>query len=276
MTTTTETTMPSWLSNPTKGAIGDIKSWLKSGKNRVYGTKPGESLFTGMNDMQSKAIGNANWMADQDLGAMFGGDQAKGYWDQYANAGMVNGKIGSVEDYMSPYTQGVLDPAIREIQEESERQRRGIGAGAAMAGAFGDARHGVMEGQNMEKTNQAVGDTTARIYSDAFNNGQNQRNLATERLGTAASGVQGVGDNLYGKMNDVTDRLNAAGSQSYNFEEKRRQTMQNFQTALMNKDYDSAMKMLGALSGSPKESTTEQSSDTGMLGLVGALLGGMF
>lgn len=276
MSTTTETTMPDWLQKPTQGAIGDISKWLKSGKNRIYGTKRGESLFTPMNGMQSEAIGNAGWMADQDLGAMFGGDQAKGYWDQYANAGLIDGKVGSVQDYMSPYTEGVLDPALREIQQESERQRRGIGAGAAMAGAFGDARHGVMEGENMEKTNQAVGDTTSRIYADAFGNAQNQRNLATERLGTAANGVQGVGDNLYNKMNDVTDRLNAAGSQSYNFEEKRRQTMQNFQQALMDKDYNSAVKMLSALNGAPRESTTETESDTGMFGLLGSLLGGLF
>jgi hypothetical protein len=276
MSTTTETTMPDWLSGPASSSLKQIQKWLKSDKNYVYGTKKGQSLFTPMNSMQNKAISNADWMADQDIGEMFGLDQAKGYWDEYANAGKVNGGIGNVQDYMSPYTQGVLDPAIREIQEESERQRRGIGASAAMSGAFGDARHGVMEGQNMEKTNQAVSDTTGRIMADAFNNGQAQRNLAVERLGTAAAGVQGVGDDLFGKVNEVNDRLTTAGNTAYNFQEKKRQTMQQFQEALKNKRYDDALKLLSAVNGAPKESTTETESDTGIWGLLGALAGGLF
>lgn len=276
MTTTTETTMPEWLSGPADKSLKQIQRWLKSDQNYVYGSKKGQSLFTPMNDMQNKAIGNANWMADQDLGELFGLNQAKGYWDKYANAGLINGEVGSVEDYMSPYTQGVLDPAIREIQEESERQRRGIGAGAAMAGAFGDARHGVADVGNYEKTNQAIGDTTARIYADAFGNAQNQRNLGIERLGTAASGIEGVGDNLYGKMTDVNDRLTTAGNTAYNFQERKRQTMQAFQEALKNKRYDDAIKLLSAVNGAPKESTTETESDTGLWGLLGSLAGGLF
>lgn len=276
MSTTTETTMPDWLSNPSKNSLKDIQKWLGSNKNYTYGTKKDESLFTGMNGMQKDALGNTNWMANQDIGQMFGLDQAKGYWDEYANAGKVNGQVGNVSDYMDPYLKGVLDPAIREIQDESERQRRGIGASAAMSGAFGDARHGVADVGNYAKTNEAISDTTGRIYSDAFGNAQNERNLAVERLGTAATGVQGVGSDLYSKMNDVNDRLMNAGDVSYNFQEKKRATMQQFQEALKNKKYDDAMKMLAAINGTPKESTSETESDTGMWGLLGALAGGLF
>lgn len=275
MSTETSTTLPDWLTGPTKTALGDIQDWLGSKDNYVYGSKPGESLFTGMNSMQKQAIGNTNWLANQDLGKMFGLDRAKNLWNQYSNADLINGKVGSVKDYMNPYVNRVLNPQIREIQQESDRQANQIGSQAAASGAFGDARHGIAEGENMEKTDQAISDATGQAYSNAFNAGQQQRNAAIERLGTGAQGLQGVGDNLFQKMNDVNDSLYNAGTQAYNFDERKRQTMQQFQEALKNKKYDDALKLLAAINGSPKESTTETSSNDGLWGLLGSALGGL-
>jgi len=273
---TTETKMPKWLKGPTKDALGDIRKWLRSDQNYVYGTKKGEDLFTPMNSLMKGAIGNAKWLGKQDIGQTFGLDEAKSYWDDYANAGKINGEIGTTAQYMDPYLREVLDPAIREITQESERQRRAIGANATMSGAFGDAREGIEQGQNWEKTNQAIADTTGRLYSDAFNNAQQQRNIATERLGTAASGIQGVGDDLFNKTQAVNDSLYNAGNMAYNFEEKRRQTLQQFQEALKNKKYNDATLLLQALSGAPKESITNTQNNTGLFGLLGALAGGLF
>jgi hypothetical protein len=277
MATETKTSMPSWLTGPSKDAVGDVQDWLGSSKNYVYGTKKGEDLFTGMNGMQKKSIGNVNWLANQDLGKMFGLNDAAKQWKQYSGADLKNGKVGSVKSFMNPYTSQVLDPTIREIQQESERQANNIGSQAASAGAFGDARHGIAEGQNMEMTNQAVSDATNRAYSDAYNAGNAQRNTAIERLGTGAQGLQGVGDNLFGKMNDVNDSLYNAGNIAYNFDEKKRQTMQAFQEALKGKKYNDAMTLLQTLNGTSKGDTTSStSSDNGMWGLAGSLLGGLF
>src|SRR5690606_40505722 len=73
------------------------------------------------------------------------------------------------------------------------------------------------------------------------------------------TGVTGVGDNLFGKINDINDSLFNAGNISYNFEEKKRQTMQQFQEALKNKKYDDALKLLSAVNETPKERTEERS-----------------
>jgi hypothetical protein len=276
MSTQAETRLPSWLIDPSKSALTGIQDWLNSDDNYIYGQKKGENLFTPFNSYQNKALGNANWLANQNLGKMFGLDAAKSGWDRYMGTGLVNGKVGSVKDYMSPYIKGVLNPQIREIQQESDRQANDIGAQAASAGAFGDARHGIAEGENMEKTNQAISDATGLAHQNAFDRGQNQQNVVAERQATGAQGLQGVGDNLFQKFNDVNDSLYNAGSIAYNQQEKQRQSVQAFQEALKNKDYDSAIKLLAAINGAPKESTTTTSSNDGLFGILGSVLGGLF
>lgn len=276
MSSTTETTLPSWLTGPTKDALSSIQDWLGSDSNYVYGSKPGESLFTGMNQQQKDAIGNVNWLGNQDLGKMFGLNAAKKGWNQYMHAGEIDGKIGDTQDYMNPYTDAVLQPQIRELRKQEQRNANDIGASATMSGAFGDARHGIAEGQNFQKTNQAISDATGQAYSGAYDRGAAERQAAIERLGTGAQGLMGVGDNLFQKFNSVNDSLYNAGTQEYNFEEKKRQTMQQFQEALKNKQYDDALKLLAAANGSPKESTTETSSNDGLFGILGSLLGGLF
>lgn len=240
MSSTQTSTIPKYLKDPLKDTIKLGEQWADSNGNRPYGTKPGESLYTEMNGMQTGALGNASWLADQDLNEMFGLNKAGGLWDQYANAGPElaekqnfsydvtkglgaadalnensygraagtlsttgvmdeGGPLGTVQSYMNPYLQQVLDPQIRELQQESERQRRNIGASAAMSGAFGDARHGVMEGQNMEMTNQAVSDTTGKTMADAFLNAMTQRQTDMGRFDSMAAQDAALTENAQGR-----------------------------------------------------------------------------
>lgn len=276
MSTETETKLPSWLTGRTKDALSDLEDWLGSDDNYTYGMKKGENLFTRFNPYQNKALGNVGWLGNQNLSKMFGLDAAKGGFDRYMGTGLVDGQVGSVKDYMSPYTKGVLNPVLREIKQESQRQANDIGSQAAMAGAFGDARHGIMEGENMEKTNQAISDATSQAYQNAFDRAQNQQNITAERQATGAQGLMGAGDNLFQKYNDVNDSLYNAGNIAYQMQEKQRATMQSFQEALKDKRYNDAIKLLAAVNGSPKESTTTTSSNDGLFGILGSLLGGLF
>jgi len=198
--TKTTTAVPDWLEDPTKKSLQDVQDWIGSKDNYVYGTKDGESLWTDMSKLQTDAIGNVSWLANQDIGKMFNIDEAKGLWDQFARAGPQtvggnyaggtvaapknlsterlvdeNGWLGSIDSYMNPYTQRVLDPVVRELQQEDQRQKNRIGGMAQMSGAFGDARHGIMEGEQSSRTNEAIGDASNRIYSDAYNSAMGQR-----------------------------------------------------------------------------------------------------
>lgn len=359
MSQTQSSTVPGYIKGPSKDALKDIQSWLGSDSNYVYGSKKGEDLYTGMNGMQKGAIGNVDWLADQDLNKMFGLNKASGLWDDYAGGGPEladkqgfsydvtqglgraptlsttgvmdeSGPLGSVQSYINPYLDAVLNPQIREIQEESERQRRSIGAGAAMAGAFGDARHGIMEGENFEKTNQAVSDATGKTTADAFLSAMAQRQAdmgridsmktsdaqladnalarqlqadiqtgqfrqsgaqmdqqaelanqaarqnATERLATAAQAAQSIGNNSMQNFMNVNDALMNAGNFTQGQDEAKRKTMQQFQEAVAAKDYNSAVRLLQALQGAPKEGTVTTESNDGLFGILGSVLGGLF
>lgn len=198
-TTRTSTEIPGYVEEPIKKSLGSIEDFLNSGSNYVYGSKKGESLYTPLSGSQQKSIGNVNWLADQDLAKMFGISDASSMWKDYANDPAVrmrgdysgatvdtskygetpgtlsterlvdeNGQLGAISDYMNPYLDQVLAPQIREIDEAIQRQRNDLGASSAMSGAFGDARHGILEGEIYRGGNEAVGDAAGRTHADAF------------------------------------------------------------------------------------------------------------
>jgi hypothetical protein len=86
-----------------------------------------------------------------------------------------NGWLGQISSYMNPFIQNVLDPQIRRMNEQTDRNSRSLASQATMSGAFGDARHGLMESQMLDDANRAVSETTGRAYSDAFNTAMGQR-----------------------------------------------------------------------------------------------------
>lgn len=86
-----------------------------------------------------------------------------------------NGKLGKISDYMDPYVAATLTPAIRDMQKAGMQQRIGIGNNATSAGAFGDARHGIVEGMQMRGEQQDIGDLSAQKYSDAYNTAMSER-----------------------------------------------------------------------------------------------------
>lgn len=349
-TTTTTSWLPDYVEQPTRKAMSDLERWLGSGANSVYGTRRGEDLYTPMDRYQERSINNVGWLANQNLERMFGLKKAENAWDRYSSGGPnlikgnmnvagikdprnvkterlvdENGWLGSIDSYMNPYTDKVLDPVIRELTEEDARQRNNIGASATMSGAFGDARHGIMEGEQSSRTNEAISDSTGRIMSDAYNNAMGLRsadigrkaeldvgnvnrdleaalaNLSTrhqnmdrtfqkkslnqqarerskERLGTAATAYQSLGDSLFDKYTSVNDALFNAGELRRNDAETQRRIQQDYVTALREKRYNDAIKLLSAAQGAPKvtNSVSEQESDDGLWGLLGAGLGAFF
>lgn len=72
----------------------------------------------------------------------------------------------------NPEFENFLRSAIRPIEESlTERILPGIRSGAVQTGNVGSSRQGVAEGQAIRGFEQASGDITSRIVSDAFNRG---------------------------------------------------------------------------------------------------------
>lgn len=98
--------------------------------------------------------------------------------------------------FMNPYTSGVIDPAIRELQSASERQRMGIQDAALAAGSFGGSRLGLLEQGLMSDTQRNIGDLTQKGLFDAYNAATGTA-LASKELGLrGAQGAAGFSDLL--------------------------------------------------------------------------------
>lgn len=71
--------------------------------------------------------------------------------------------------YMSPYTQAVLEPALRDIGERAAQERLRLGQRSAQAGAFGGSRQAIAESELERGTQRAIGDLSARERANAYN-----------------------------------------------------------------------------------------------------------
>jgi len=287
-TQTQTTTIPSYISDPTKSALSSIQTWLKSPGNYVYGTKPGESLYTDLAPDQKKAIGNVDWLSNQNLSKLLGFDTAGSLYKQGAdfkpgNLTDESGYLGPISSEINPYLQQVLDPQIREMNNAYERSTRDLAGSEAMSGSFGDARHGIAEAQLGEANQRNIGDVTGKTYADAWNTAMgiraSDREAATganQNKFTAAGGIAGLGQNYLEDFLKTNDALFNAGGVTRDANEQRRKAVQDFQTALSSKDYTSALKLLQAITGSgtvPTTTTNTQKSSDGLWGILGSVLG---
>jgi len=101
-----------------------------------------------------------------------------------------------IQEYMSPYTQAVLDPAIRDIEERAARERLRLGQQSARTGSFGGSRQAISEAELERSTQRNIGEETARQQAAAYNNALTQFRADQQRipeLYSAAIGQVGAG-----------------------------------------------------------------------------------
>lgn len=124
----------------------------------------------------------------------------------------------NIAEYMSPYTQAVLDPAIREIEERAARSRLALGQQAARTGSFGGSRQAIAESELERGTQRNIGEESARQRQQAYNQALQQFRLDQERipaLYASALGQVGTGLNqVAGRFGtEVNPLLQIGGAQ---------------------------------------------------------------
>jgi hypothetical protein len=97
----------------------------------------------------------------------------------------------NIQEYMSPYTQGVLDPAIRDIEERAARTRLELGQRAAQTGSFGGSRQAIAESELERGTQRSIGELSARERANAYNQALAQFRADQERIPQLYSGALG-------------------------------------------------------------------------------------
>lgn len=204
---TTNTTLPSWLTNASQQGAAYAQNILNSGTPAYTGQiAPGLTA-----DQQA-----AGQMFRDNVGAF------QGYYDRaqdLTNAATQQGPqieaqtlrqgLSGISDYMNPYISSVVDSV-------SDLSRRNLDAAltrtadqAIGAKAFGGSRHGVMEGVATAENNRNTNNLISQLLSQGYDR-------ATNMLGTDIGNnlqAQGANQNAY---QNYMNRLLGAGSQMAN------------------------------------------------------------
>jgi len=96
-------------------------------------------------------------------------------------------QIGTIQSYMNPYLEAVLEPQRREATRQAEIARNQMQGRMAQAGAYGGSRQAIMEAEAQRNLQTLLGDITGKGYAGAFDAAQRQRQADLQ------AGLQGLG-----------------------------------------------------------------------------------
>jgi hypothetical protein len=89
---------------------------------------------------------------------------------------MPNYSSDALQQFMNPYQQNVIDQGVTQIGQDLNAQQQQNGASAAMAGAFGGARHGIIDSQAQKTAATTLQNFIGTQLNNGYNNSQNQFN----------------------------------------------------------------------------------------------------
>ena len=75
---------------------------------------------------------------------------------------------GSIQSYMSPYQQQVIDASLADYDAQAAKSRTGLGAQAVSQGAFGSGRHGIAEAEFDALSNRGRGTLQSGLRQSGF------------------------------------------------------------------------------------------------------------
>jgi len=100
---------------------------------------------------------------------------------------------GTVEQYMSPYLQGALQPQYDAAQRQADIAQQNLQSQYGKAGAYGGSRQGIAEAELQRGLLDRMSGITGQGYQDAFTAAQNQFNTEQDRQMQAARQAQTYG-----------------------------------------------------------------------------------
>ncbi len=102
----------------------------------------------------------------------------------------------TVDQYMNPYIQNVVDRSMANLGEIAGQQRQGRDATQIGAGAYGGSRAAIENALAQEREMKSAGDLTAQLMASGFESGrgafQQDRNVRMNNLGQLAQAIPGL------------------------------------------------------------------------------------
>ena len=242
------TQMPEWMSQGGEQLFTQAKDLAKQDYTPFGG--PRVASFNADDQSAFNLVrGNAGtWQPYMDKASGLV-DRASQGWDAAA-----------MEKYMNPFAKGVTDIAANELLRNDSIAQVDRNAAAAKAGAFGGARHGIVDAEANRNLQQALGDLYLRGGAAAYESalgafGQDQaRNLQ------AAVGQTGVASANQELAQKDAEGLSAVGAQQRAMDQSNLDVAKaDFEEQKM-WPYQQLNFALGALRGVPYSQQTSQTT----------------
>ena len=177
------TTYQPWYEQAAQGAYGGLSSAVAAANaaaSQPYAGAGGVALTPSLEQDQLAAFekirGNAGaWQPGFTQAGQLLGDAQGRIGQTYTPQGIATGQWGNQADvnrYMNPYIQNVLDVGARNLNTQFDIQQQKANDQAAMAGAFGGSRQGVLQGQIEKARGQQLSDLYATGLGSAYQNAQ--------------------------------------------------------------------------------------------------------
>lgn len=186
-----------------EGYIGDMLSTGWGLAKQPYQPFTGER-FAPTTPLQQQAF-----TGYQGLGAYQPGQFSAGFDYQPGQFNTGLGPVGSVQDYMNPFIQNVVDIQAREARRQSDIGGQAEQAKFAQAGAFGGARDAIMRAERERNLGTQIGDIQAKGLMAAYEQAQKQR------LGEATLGLEGQ------RLGELSRQFGAEGGAKFGLEAQR-------------------------------------------------------
>jgi hypothetical protein len=100
---------------------------------------------------------------------------------------------GSIQSYMSPYQQQVIDATMADYDAQAKKSRLGLGAQAVSGGAFGSGRHGIAEAEFDALSNRGRASQLANLRQTGFQQAAQRRQQDLSNQMGIANLQQGLG-----------------------------------------------------------------------------------
>jgi len=119
---------------------------------------------------------------------------------------------GSIQSYMSPYQQQVIDASLADFDQQAAKSRLNLGAQAVAGGAFGSGRQGIAEAEYDAQSDRGRATLQSGLRQTGFENAQRSRQQDLANQMGLSNLQSGLGDTAQGFAQSQIAGLGTLGS----------------------------------------------------------------
>ena len=203
---TTEATMPQFQEDYIRNVVLPKATAIGGAE---YTPFEGDRV-AGLSDLEKQAMGG--------YGALdFGGEAYKAAGDVYGGlaARTPQDRAAQIADYQGQFTAGVIDPTMAMMERQRAKDIVGEQGQITGAGAFGNTRRDVFQGERAGEYDARMGQTLAGLQQQGLQYGTQRADVEDQlRMGAAGAMAANAGAGLQSTMAGLGSQLTAGSIQT--------------------------------------------------------------